>query len=594
MSILDTSRAILSWQATIRRSESVPGEASNLFYTWRTAGQRVSSTPANEPFYRSTNGGATWTAVPNVLDVFTFGFGAAAPGQSYPAIYIVGYVNNVYGIWQSTNNAQSWTNIGTYPTGELDQITTISGDPNNYGEVYVGFAGGGYAYLSASASGGSSPPTSGSGGSSPPTSGSGGSSPVDSPVTVAYYLANQAALDANGNVVIADTAANVSTNIDALNADADVTSITLTDAGTPTLTLTVAQALDDTQALGAITNASYAISIADTAANVSANIDALNADADVTSIALTDAGTPTLTLTAAQASSDGKALGEITSPYTITISDTAANIEELTATQIAGLGNLHVTQIAASDTGVALTVAQAAALESGSIQVSAPAGSLVTVSDTAANLEALTATQILGLSGIGVAGLNSDNANVTFSASQTSAIVTANLTVSAPGTDSVTETFTDGAKIVSSNLGSSGGSLSLSTNSNGLTVNVGTSALSVTAGTETIPLNPDATESINATSGGRDSFVFSPNFGTDTILGFDAKGSRHDVIEFETSMFSYLTSGMSQAQDLAAVLSHATSSGGTTTIYNSMGDSLALSKVSVATLQANPADFKFV
>ncbi len=59
-------------------------------------------------------------------------------------------------------------------------------------------------------------------------------------------------------------------------------------------------------------------------------------------------------------------------------------------------------------------------------------------------------------------------------------------------------------------------------------------------------------------------------------------------------MFSYLTPGMSQAQDLAAVLSHATSSGGTTTITDSLGDALKLNSVSVATLTANPADFKFV
>src|SRR5258708_37080134 len=97
---------------------------------------------------RSTNGGATWTAVPNVDEVFAFGFGAAAPGQTYAAIYIVGWVNSVYGIWQSVNNAQSWTQIGTYPNGSLEQITTISGDPGIYGQGYVGFSGGGYASLS--------------------------------------------------------------------------------------------------------------------------------------------------------------------------------------------------------------------------------------------------------------------------------------------------------------------------------------------------------------------------------------------------------------------------------------------------------------
>ena len=98
-------------------------------------------------FMYSTNGGTTWSAVPNVLEVSCFGFGAAAPGQSYPAIYIVGQVNSVYGIWQSINDAQSWTLIGTYPNDSLDSITAISGDPNVYGQVYVGFRGSGYAVL---------------------------------------------------------------------------------------------------------------------------------------------------------------------------------------------------------------------------------------------------------------------------------------------------------------------------------------------------------------------------------------------------------------------------------------------------------------
>ena len=59
-------------------------------------------------------------------------------------------VSTVSGI---TNNAQSWTQIGTYPTGSLSEITTISGDPNIYGQVYVGFQGDGYTYLPAASSG---------------------------------------------------------------------------------------------------------------------------------------------------------------------------------------------------------------------------------------------------------------------------------------------------------------------------------------------------------------------------------------------------------------------------------------------------------
>ena len=127
--------------------QSVPGEAGNLFWSSGPLGGRGSREPVGAPFYQSTNGGATWTAVPNVLDVNCFGFGAPAPGQSYPTIYIVGWVNDVYGIWQSYNDAQSWTQIGVWPLNSLDQIKTISGDPNIFGQVYIGFAGSGFAYL---------------------------------------------------------------------------------------------------------------------------------------------------------------------------------------------------------------------------------------------------------------------------------------------------------------------------------------------------------------------------------------------------------------------------------------------------------------
>ena len=142
---------ISDWSYYNTMIEAVPGEAGNLFFT---GGPQTAAThPAWEPFYQSTDGGATCTAIPNVLEVNCFGFGAAAPGQSYPSIYIVGWVNNVYGIWQSDNNAQSWTQIGTYPKGDLDLIQTISGDPNTYGQVYVGFSGSGYAYLPADPAG---------------------------------------------------------------------------------------------------------------------------------------------------------------------------------------------------------------------------------------------------------------------------------------------------------------------------------------------------------------------------------------------------------------------------------------------------------
>jgi hypothetical protein len=130
--------------------EAVPGRAGELFFT---AGP-VDNAPGVDPllptnvaFMHSKDGGATWQAVPNVIEVHTFGYGAAASQGGPATIYIVGYVNQQYGIWYSTDNAGSWTQIGSHPGGSLDTIKTISGDMDHFGLVYVGFLGSGYAYL---------------------------------------------------------------------------------------------------------------------------------------------------------------------------------------------------------------------------------------------------------------------------------------------------------------------------------------------------------------------------------------------------------------------------------------------------------------
>ena len=76
-------------------------------------------------------------------------------------------------------------------------------------------------------------------------------------VTVAYYLQNQAALDAAGPISIVDGAAPIAAHFDELNADPEVTSITLSGVGGNVLTLTLAQALNDTHALAALASLAH-------------------------------------------------------------------------------------------------------------------------------------------------------------------------------------------------------------------------------------------------------------------------------------------------------------------------------------------------
>jgi hypothetical protein len=127
------------YNATLK---SVPGQAGHLFFT---SGQLSGSTPSG-PFMHSTDGGKTWMPVPNVIEVYAFGLGKEAPTGTYPTIFIVGYVGGAYGIWRSIDEGGTWTQIGEWPMGSLDEIKTVEGDKDVYGTVYVGFSGSGYGY----------------------------------------------------------------------------------------------------------------------------------------------------------------------------------------------------------------------------------------------------------------------------------------------------------------------------------------------------------------------------------------------------------------------------------------------------------------
>jgi photosystem II stability/assembly factor-like uncharacterized protein len=130
-----------SYNATLK---AVPGQSGHLFFTSGPQGDSRTVHPAPSSFMRSTDGGATWRAVPNVFEVRAFGFGK--PLDGYPTIFIAGWVKGAYGIWRSADSAASWTRIAEFPLGSVDDVKTIDGDKNTPNLVYLGFSGSGYAY----------------------------------------------------------------------------------------------------------------------------------------------------------------------------------------------------------------------------------------------------------------------------------------------------------------------------------------------------------------------------------------------------------------------------------------------------------------
>jgi photosystem II stability/assembly factor-like uncharacterized protein len=97
---------------------------------------------------RSTDGGAHFGAVAPVRYCGAVGFGKAAPGHDYPAVYIWGEVAGVRGIHRSIDAGATWTRINddAHQYGGPGDGQFIVGDMNRYGVVYMSTAGRGIVY----------------------------------------------------------------------------------------------------------------------------------------------------------------------------------------------------------------------------------------------------------------------------------------------------------------------------------------------------------------------------------------------------------------------------------------------------------------
>lgn len=81
----------------------------------------------------------------HVTEIHAFGFGKEAPGEKYPALYLIGIVDGQRGIFRSTDKAQSWVRIND-DQHQWGLLLHITGDPKAYGRVYVGTHGRGAMY----------------------------------------------------------------------------------------------------------------------------------------------------------------------------------------------------------------------------------------------------------------------------------------------------------------------------------------------------------------------------------------------------------------------------------------------------------------
>lgn len=119
--------------------KAMPGIEGDIWLTGGSEGYAYG-------LWHSTNSGATFTKLNNVEEADVVGFGMAAPGASYMALYISAQIDGVRGIFRSTDAGASWVRINddNHQYGRTNMC--ITGDPRIYGRVYVGTNGRGIIY----------------------------------------------------------------------------------------------------------------------------------------------------------------------------------------------------------------------------------------------------------------------------------------------------------------------------------------------------------------------------------------------------------------------------------------------------------------
>ncbi|TDN40527.1 T9SS type A sorting domain-containing protein [Hymenobacter sp. UV11] len=98
----------------------------------------------NAGLYRSTNSGTSFQKVTGV-DAIAVGFGKSATATGYPAVYIMGKQNNVFGFYRSDDTGATWKRIND-DKHQYGFVGIIAGDRQTYGRVYLTTGGRGIIY----------------------------------------------------------------------------------------------------------------------------------------------------------------------------------------------------------------------------------------------------------------------------------------------------------------------------------------------------------------------------------------------------------------------------------------------------------------
>lgn len=120
-----------------RNIKAVPGREGDIWVALSNGG-----------LSRSEDSGKSFKKINGVTYCAAVGLGKAAPGTEYPAVFIWGRVDNVTGLFRSTDQGMHWTRVNddNHEYGGPGNAQFVEGDNNIYGRVYMSTAGRGIVY----------------------------------------------------------------------------------------------------------------------------------------------------------------------------------------------------------------------------------------------------------------------------------------------------------------------------------------------------------------------------------------------------------------------------------------------------------------
>ena len=120
--------------------KAMPGREGDIWFAGGSAAEGVYG------LWHSTDSGASFTKLANVQEADVIGFGKAAPGQSYMALFASAKIDGVRGVFRSDDAGATWVRINDDQHQYAKINMCITGDPRIYGRVYLGTNGRGIVY----------------------------------------------------------------------------------------------------------------------------------------------------------------------------------------------------------------------------------------------------------------------------------------------------------------------------------------------------------------------------------------------------------------------------------------------------------------